>query len=241
MPVGFDPDVNLIHGDDNSLQSHVDSLRRQVAELEGRLSEDVLEDKLTSILQVIGRTMSDWSKRLNLEHSESPVGFDLKNLTVIAYRESGPIRMFQMGSGENWMGYHVITHLALHKWFAEQHRPVPGLLMFHQPTQVYFPAEPSPDRSVHDLADDDRAAVKRLFELIFDVTNALSPKVQVIITDHADLNESWFRDAVKERWRSGVRLVPASWYEETTAALPQPSVSPDIYESADNSVDEESP
>ncbi len=206
---------SLLQVDDGSaLQLQVGTLRSRVADLEAGLSEDLLEDQLNSMLQVIGRTMSEWAKRLDLEHSESPIGFDMKNLTVIAYRESGPIRMSQMGSGENWMGYHVITHLALQKWFAEKNRPVPGLLMLDQPTQVYFPSEPKADRSLDELADDDRAAVKRLFEFIFDVTASLYPKLQVIITDHADLNEGWFQDSVKERWRSGVKLVPASWYED---------------------------
>lgn len=204
--------------DDHTLQARVDELRSRVAELEASLSEDLIEDQLNSILQVIGRTMSEWAHRLDLEHSDSPIGFDMKNLTVIAFRESGPIRMSQMGSGENWMGYHVITHLALQKWFAEKSRPVPGLLMFDQPTQVYFPSEPTTDRSVDELPDDDRAAVKRLFEFIFEVANSLFPKLQVIITDHADLNEDWFQTAVKERWRSGVKLIPASWYE----ARPKP-------------------
>jgi Protein of unknown function (DUF3732) len=115
------------------------------------------------------------------------------------------------------MGYHVITHLALQKWFAEKHRPVPGLLMFDQPTQVYFPSDQREDRSLDELADDDREAVVRLFRFIFDVTEALSPKLQVIITDHADLNQPWFQAAVKERWRGGNRLVPASWYAQPGA------------------------
>jgi len=226
---------------DSGLRSRVATLRQQIADLEEGLSDDVLEDKLTSILQVIGKTMSEWSQLLDLEHSESTIGFELKNLTVIAYRESGPIRMSQMGSGENWMGYHVITHLALHKWFAEQNRPVPGLLMFDQPTQVYFPAEPSPDRTVDELDDDDRAAVRRLFKFIFDVTTVLSPKLQVIITDHADLNEPWFQDAVKERWRSGVRLVPAFWYEEPTIAAPEHPATTDLEEASEGNGDKESP
>lgn len=199
--------------DDNVLGTQVAALRERVAELEAGMSEDLLEDQLNSMLQVIGSTLTEWSKRLGLEHSDSPIGFDMKNLTVVAYKATGPIRMSQMGSGENWMGYHVVTHLALQKWFAEKGRPVPGLLMFDQPTQVYFPAEPTADRSLDELPDDDRASVRRLFEFIFEVTANLSPKLQVIITDHADLDEHWFQAAVKERWRSGVRLVPASWYE----------------------------
>ena len=140
-----------------------------MATLESGLSDDAVEDRLISVLQVIGSDMTGWARRLQLEHSESPVTFELKNLTVVAHRNSGPIRLPQMGSGENWMGYHVVTHLALHKLFVERNRPVPGLLMLDQPTQVYFPPEPAQDRSLDDLVDEDRQAVRRLFRLIFDV------------------------------------------------------------------------
>jgi len=196
---------------DERLVPQIDEMRERVATLEAGLADEVVEDKLNSILQVIGRSMSDWSRELQLEHSESPIGFEFKNLTVVAYKDSGPIRLPQMGSGENWMGYHVITHLALHRFFVENHRPVPGVLMFDQPTQVYYPPDPAEDRSIDDLEDEDREAVRRLFKLIFDVTKQLSPNLQVIITDHADLKEDWFQEAVIERWRGGSRLVPASW------------------------------
>lgn len=198
-------------GTDDVLQSLIAELTDQVEALEASLSDEQVEDRLTSILQVIGSDMTAWSRELKLEHSESPISFELKNLTVVAHRNTGPIRLPQMGSGENWMGYHVVTHLALHKLFIEKQRPVPGLVMFDQPTQVYFPPEPSEDRSLDELDDDDRAAVRRLFRLIFEVTESLSPNLQVIITDHAELGEKWFQDAVIEKWRGGRKLVPTSW------------------------------
>jgi hypothetical protein len=207
--------VRLVEGD-RTLQSRAEQLQGQIATLEAGLSDELVEDRLTSILQVVGRDMTAWARELSLEHSEWPIGFEIKNLTVVAHRDSGPIRLPQMGSGENWMGYHVITHLALHKLFVEKKRPVPGLLMLDQPTQVYFPPEPSEDRSVEDLEDDDREAVRRLFRLILNVTERLGGGLQVIITDHADLSEPWFRDAVIERWRGGPKLVPASWIHEVT-------------------------
>ena len=117
-----------------------------------------------------------------------------------------------MGSGENWMGYHVITHLALHKLFVEKARPVPGLLMLDQPTQAFYPPDPTEDRTLDELGDDDRETVDRLFRLIFEVAESLAPNLQIIITDHADLNERWFQDAVVEKWRGGTKLVPESWY-----------------------------
>src|SRR4051812_11225239 len=123
------------------------------------------------------------------------------------------------GGGKNWMGYHVVTHLAMQKLFRERRRPVPGLLMLDQPTQVFYPPEKVADRSVEELGDEDRRAVDRLFELIFAVTKQLCPDLQVIITDHADLVSPWFQQAVVARWRGGEKLVPESWIE--TAAEPE--------------------
>jgi hypothetical protein len=198
-------------GTDDAIQTRIADLTAQVEALEAGLSDEQVEDRLTSILQVIGSDMTAWAKELRLEHSESPISFELKNLTVVAHKGTGPIRLPQMGSGENWMGYHVVAHLGLHKLFVEKQRPVPGLLMLDQPTQVYFPPEPSEDRSLDDLDDDDREAVRRLFRLVFNVTEKLTPKLQVIITDHADLGEDWFQAAVVEKWRRGNKLVPGSW------------------------------
>jgi len=170
--------------------------------------------------------MSEWAKQLLLEHSEWPIGFELKNLTVIAYRSTGPIRLKEMGSAENWMGYHVVTHLALQKLFRDRKRPVPGLLMFDQPTQAYYPSDLpmefiAEDSSLQQLGDEDRQAVNRLYRLLFEVTEALAPNLQIIITDHADLNDDWFQQAVVARWRGGDKLVPQSWIpsDPTTPAI----------------------
>ena len=204
---------------DNGLLARIEDLTSQIKDLEAGLSEDQVEDRLASILQVVASDLSKWAKQLRLEHSESPISFELKNLTVLANKQSGPMRLPQMGSAANWMGYHVIAHLGLHKLFVENRRPVPGLLMLDQPTQAYFPDEltgkiaPADDRTLEDFDDDDREAVRRLFKLIFDVTEELTPNLQVILTDHADLKEDWFQSAIVERWRGGKKLVPISWIQ----------------------------
>jgi len=46
---------------------------------------------------------------------------------------------FLPGSGENLLGYHLITLCALHEYFVKNKRPVPGFLIIDQPSQVYFP------------------------------------------------------------------------------------------------------
>lgn len=197
----------------SDLQTRLAAARDRVQQLEAELSEEDVEERLRACRRIIGDQMSVWSRQLGLEHSDYPLELDLQRLTVVAYRDSGPVAMSDMGSGENWVGYHIITHLALHKWFVEKKRPVPHFLMLDQPTQVYFPPDVGEDTNVENLADEDRQAVERLFKLIFDVTAALGPNFQVIITDHADLNQRWFQDAVVERWRGGRTLVPTSWFE----------------------------
>ena len=119
--------------------------------------------------------------------------------------------MARMGSGENWVGYHLISHLALHQWFAQRHRPVPRFLFLDQPSQVYFPPERDVDGSMASVSEDDRVAVSRMFKLIFDAVHDVAPEIQVVVTEHADISEKWYQDAVVERWRGGLKLVPDDW------------------------------
>ena len=119
--------------------------------------------------------------------------------------------MVRMGSGENWVGYHLIGHLALHEWFTTRSRPVPRFLFLDQPSQVYFPPEKDVDGSISMFDEDDRNAVLRMFRFVFDVVEAIAPGFQVIITEHADIKEDWFQSAIVERWRGGLKLIPDDW------------------------------
>ena len=65
--------------------------------------------------------------------------------------------------------------------------------------------------SLADLSEDDRSAVKRMFRYIFSSVDSTSQGFQVIITEHADIDENWFQAAVAERWRGGLKLVPEDW------------------------------
>ncbi len=183
----------------------------RVAELQQRLSGDDIAEKLQSIGSVLSTRMTDWARALQLEHSNSPHRIDFGKLTVVADTPDGvPLPMERMGSAETWVSCHLIAHLALHQWFAERARPVPRFLFLDQPSEVYFP----PDRDVGDglfadARDEDREAVRRMFRLVFEVAEAAG--VQVILTEHADLAEPWFQDAVIQRWRGNEKLVPIDW------------------------------
>jgi uncharacterized protein DUF3732 len=180
-----------------------------VEDLEARLNPDDERDQVESRLAVVSADMTSWADRLHLEH-QANVRLDLRRLTVVTDTPSGPAPLFRIGSAENWVGYHLLSHLALHRYFSREGRPVPHFLMLDQPTQAYYPSDVERETGVP-TTDQDREAVRRLYELMRDVTAELAPSMQVIACDHANLPEDWFQEAVVENWRGGEKLVPESW------------------------------
>jgi hypothetical protein len=199
----------------SSLTKQVEVARSRVALLESELDPEAIREKLSAFMNIIGSYMNEYSEQLELEHRGSKLRLDIRNLTVVADTLDGPVSLFRMGSAENWVGYHVLAHLALHKWFRKKGRPVPGFIMFDQPSQAHYPAEKDAEGSIDVLNDEDQKAVHQLFRLMFEVAVELAGDLQIILLDHADLRDDWFQKAVVERWRKGVKLVPASWIEPT--------------------------
>jgi hypothetical protein len=197
--------------DTKVLQQQAEGLREKCANLEHDLSDERVRERLESVASILAQQMTRWARELDLEHSKFPLRLDLRNLTIVADTPDGPVPMNHMGSGENWVGYHLIAHLALHQWFVQRVRPVPRFLFFDQPSQVYFPPERDVDGSMRLVSEDDRLAVSRMFQVVFEAVEELAPGLQVVITEHADISESWFQDAVVERWRGGLKLVPDAW------------------------------
>lgn len=196
---------------DSALRSQVETLAARVAALEAELDMNTVRERLAAFLNIIGHHMTEYSDRLDLEHSSSQLRLDIRNLTVVADTEDGPVPLYKMGSGENWVGYHILAHLALHKWFRKKGRPVPAFLILDQPSQAHYPPSEDVEGSLDVLEDDDRKAVRDLFGLIDRAAKELAPSLQIIVMDHADLKEEWFQDAVTERWRGGKKLIPTEW------------------------------
>lgn len=197
--------------DTKKLEEQAELLRSQCAAFEDELSDERVQERIASMTSILGRRMTDWARQLDLEHSKYPLRLDIRKLTIVADTADGPVPMDRMGSGENWVGYHLIGHLALHEWFTQRDRPVPRFLFLDQPSQVYFPPEKDADGSMAKIGEDDRHAVSRMFRFVFDVVAFLAPGFQVIMTEHADINEDWYQSSVVERWRGGLALVPADW------------------------------
>ena len=195
----------------SELLRRLEHLRAEIGELEAVLDDDAAQERLMTALNLVGRDLTDFARQLGLEHGENPLRLDLKRLTVVADTDDGPLSLAQMGSGENWVGYHVAVHLSLHRLFYRRRRPVPGVLMFDQPSQAHYPPEHDDGGRIEGLPDEDQAAVHQLFRLLRDYCGKLAPGMQIIVVDHVELLEDWFRESIAERWRDGIALVPQSW------------------------------
>ena len=200
--------------DDSELPRRLEQLRAEVKEFEATLDDDAAQERLMTALNLVSRDLTGFAAQLGLEHGENPLRLDLKRLTVVADTDDGPLSLPQMGSGENWVGYHVAAHLSLHKLFCRRGRPVPSMLMLDQPSQAHYPPERDDGGRIDGLPDEDKAAVRQLFTLLYHYCIELAPNMQIIVADHVELLEDWFRDSIAERWRDGIALVPQSWLRD---------------------------
>lgn len=208
--------------------SNATRIREQIAvaegtieELQRSLSDDSARERLTTRLNGVGRDLTKYAQDLGLEHSDKNVRIDLAELTVVAEVDDDPVPLYRIGSAENWIGYHVASHLALHQSFIRHDRPVPRLLVLDQPSQGHYPSQR--ERQVEEgSADADDQAVRDLYKKLYDFVADNDGKFQVIAVDHADFNEEWFTSSVVKDWRDQskgpVGLVPAEWIERLEAA-----------------------
>jgi hypothetical protein len=201
-------------------ESHAARIRERIAvtedaieELQLHLSDDSARERLTTRLNGVGRNLTKYAQELRLEHSDKDVRIDLAELTVVAEVDDDPVPLYRIGSAENWIGYHVTSHLALHQSFIRHDRPVPRFLVLDQPSQGHYPSEM--DRQEGTTMDADDLAVRNLFKKMHDFVTENNGNFQVIAVDHADFDELWFRSSIVKNWRDQsngpVGLIPSKW------------------------------
>lgn len=194
--------------DITNIDNKIESLKNKIIELEKSVDSENEKEKLLSILNKINLQMSKWVQNLDVEYENDPIRFDLNKLTMFIDTDKKPIALPQIGSGANWVAYHLLVIFALHQHFIQNNRPVPRFIIIDQPTQVYYPPEKTDDLIE---VSSDEIAVNKMFDFMFSVVSSLTPNLQVIVTDHAYLKSNEFVDSVREIWRDGLKLIPNEW------------------------------
>lgn len=201
------------------LVQDINGMKADMAELQKLVSEAEIRRKMHNAVATIESATGRFIPKLDSEWPDCPVRLMVDDLTVKVVRGTRDDYLWEVGSGANWLAYHIALTLALQTFFLDlPHHPVPGLLIYDQPSQVYFPRRTAGGVEADPVVwrDKDIIAVQKVFKLLGEQVGVADSRLQVIVLDHADeevwggiegvvLTEEWYERA----------LVPASWIAAT--------------------------
>jgi hypothetical protein len=167
-------------------------------------------------------TSKRFPESADAENPNDPIELSITDLTIKVKSERRDDYLWEIGSGANWLSYHIAVTLALQQFFLDSRpSPVPSLLVYDQPSQVYFPRKLA---GVHvedepkelKFEDEDVAAVRKVFATIAEAVLKAEGQLQAIILDHAGPDVWKNIDGIHlvEEWRQGDKLVPLEWLHD---------------------------
>ena len=208
------------------LASRLLQVERRIRELRNQLDEDRRTLRDEEIARKVSSYITRFVETLGIGGAEGQPKLDFRELNLRFDREGAnkPDFLWEIGSGENWMAYHLATLLALHGVFLQREpaSPVPTFLLIDQPTQVYFPSDTFDDVITDSDGPSSRAAsvaddlerTKRIFAALARAHSSFEGQLQIIVVDHAD-HHAWGEGLnVHEiaNWRGDNDfLVPRAW------------------------------
>lgn len=220
-------DYKLTH-ENNDLEGEVKALEEQIFILKRKIDPKSIEAKLKLALNTISEKINRYADFLGVEDADQPIELDITNLTLKKKSGQREDYLWEIGSGANWMGYHIATLLALHEFLIDlKWNPVPQFLIIDQPSQVYFPEKIVQSRSEDPASaggiitpppafrQEDVIRVQKIFSALSTCLRLTKHSVQLIIIEHAD-QDTWSGTEqdihVAERWRGEKEaLIPEDW------------------------------
>nr|VFJ95024.1 MAG: Protein of unknown function (DUF3732) [Candidatus Kentron sp. H]VFJ95756.1 MAG: Protein of unknown function (DUF3732) [Candidatus Kentron sp. H]VFK01967.1 MAG: Protein of unknown function (DUF3732) [Candidatus Kentron sp. H] len=206
-------------GRDSALAGEVVELEQREKDLREKISEREITNRKRRALDKIALFAGRLLPGLDAEFANEPIELSIADLTVKIKRGKREDYLWEIGSGANWLAYHVAVSLALQQFFLKNPpSPVPSFLVYDQPSQVYFPRRlTTPDTDDEEpepvLKDEDIEAVQKVFKTIADVVRQSSDLLQALVLDHAgpDIWRNIPDIHLVEEWRHGKKLVPQEW------------------------------
>ncbi|MDB5585905.1 MAG: hypothetical protein JWP26_875 [Devosia sp.] len=213
---------------EGGLREQAEDLRRRIAELDRALDQGRHDQRETDVHASISKGIVRFIDLLGIDGAGGTPSLDQRELNIKFQRAEGekPDFLFEIGSGENWMAYHLAAMLSLHALFLKRgaQNPVPSFLVIDQPSQVYFPSDTYERLVAKDGGVDnssrskDLQRTRQIFQAVAHVQKALGG-LQLIILDHADHSTWGDIENIEEvgNWRGEDALIPPSWLASNNA------------------------
>ncbi|MEK7666926.1 MAG: DUF3732 domain-containing protein, partial [Pseudomonadota bacterium] len=115
----------------DELREKVKALTQKIVELKRELDPRTQRDRLNAAIDTVSAKIADYARLLQLEHATENVRLNIPELTLQFSPLSGRTDfLWEVGSGQNWVGYHIAGLLALHEHFISlSHNHVPRFLV----------------------------------------------------------------------------------------------------------------
>ena len=204
-------------GQTGALTGEVDELKRRADALTRLISKAEVVARQRRALDKIALFAGRVLPELDTERPADPIELVINDLTIKVKGQSREDYLWEIGSGANWLSYHVAVSLALQQFFIDTPpSAIPGLLVYDQPSQVYFPrrlAHSRKEESEPELQDEDVDAVRKVFSVLASGVRNSKDQLQILVLDHAP-PDVWngLQDVhLVEEWRGGRKLVPVEW------------------------------
>lgn len=198
--------------------SEIAALKDEEAELLKEVDFETFAQRKEAALFKFSRFAGHYGNILDLETGDDLIQLDTTRLTIRVIDEKGRMAWLrEIGSGANWLGYHVATLLALHELFISQDIPyVPSLLVIDQPSQTQFP-----DDTEEDSEHEELQAVNKVFQAFSSGIKRTNGMLQIIVSEHAGQSvvDGLENVHLVERWRKGRKMIPWHWSKEVPGNL----------------------
>ena len=201
-----------------TVDEEIEDLKEKIAKLEEKIKGFNVDAKMSKAESFLSNNMNHLSLTLDFEEEYKPVdlNFGLTDGSFDIYQhqknKNENIYLYEMGSGANWVSCHIALFLSFLRFFASQdNSPMPLIMFFDQPSQVYFPQDIDED----ELSQTDLHAVNKMYKTIFDEINSIGEDTgilpQIIIVDHVDGKnldcKEEFERYIRCNWRNGKALI----------------------------------
>lgn len=191
------------------IQSNLQKKRKSLSILKKKFNKEFTLSKLTKSIKTYVDLLPIENKQFTnvLLDPEKYLGIKIED-----NRDNSVSFLNKIGSGSNYMCYHLATMLGLHEFFYKlnlQSRVnyVPSFLVLDQPSQVYYPEKIEEKKGknikLNKEESEDVKNTRQIFEVCSEFMKRTNNEIQIIILEHAP-KETWsVIDNIKlvEEWR----------------------------------------
>lgn len=204
-------------GDMDDEEENSETLAQEIEVLQRKIRS--LDTSRTEIQKNINQKMTTLARGMDVEFKNGNASISVEDLSIkvqIDPQSDEMTSLAEIGSGANWVCYHLAGILSVHDHLARNACPVPRTLLIDQPSQAWFPEELRIEHKGEILPADeeDTSRVRDIYQLL-DKMAAQDGFSQIIVMDHAKFSGEWFQKMVRYEWRYGEKLVPEHWITQT--------------------------